>query len=314
MALYEYIVGYDRDGYTIEYRTEEIAPFGEELAGEAAEACALLAFLTYEHGLGLRSELKGRYEAEEQARRLAKLAEREEQLEAMKRRLSRLEIPVEEYVLSLEKQNKRLGIEAARLEPLQEALNESKLREEERQRTIEALESDRDRLHDELQTVEERHAEAMAHLAAEYEERLRAAEERHAEELAELARRHAEALEEKNRAIQSLKEQWRGEVSELQSTLREARAAHRALEEALEAVREEKTLCQARLTSLRVSQGLMTEEEDFTEKESFESLEKEFDAFWHFYQNQWNGAKRKIRKQYLNYEKLKGRNGQHKEP
>jgi hypothetical protein len=54
----------------------------------------------------------------------------------------------------------------------------------------------------------------------------------------------------------------------------------------------------------------MTEADDFTEKETFDVLEKEFEAFERFYNSQWSKTKRKIRKSILSFDNLTGRKRQ----
>ena len=58
--------------------------------------------------LCLAAELKARFEHDENQRRLAELREHTEQLEALSRRLERLQEPQEEYLLGLEKQVRAL--------------------------------------------------------------------------------------------------------------------------------------------------------------------------------------------------------------
>ncbi|MBR6794692.1 MAG: hypothetical protein IKM52_01115, partial [Clostridia bacterium] len=77
---------------------------------------------------------------------------------------------------------------------------------------------------------------------------------------------------------------------------------------------EEKLVCEARIKALRLEKGRLPETEDFTDKKAFDSLEKEFEAFHRFYQKQWSKTKKKIRKDILNYENLKGQNGQNHQP
>ena len=47
--------------------------------------------------------------------------------------------------------------------------------------------------------------------------------------------------------------------------------------------------------------------EAFTDKERFDRLEREYEAFARFYKRQWKQTKKEIRKSLLNYAALKGR-------
>jgi hypothetical protein len=73
---------------------------------------------------------------------------------------------------------------------------------------------------------------------------------------------------------------------------------------------EEKRICEARIKALRSINGEAVSENEFTEKEDFDELEREFEAFNRFYKSKWSGAKKSIRKKLLNFESLKGNKGQ----
>ncbi|MDE5943587.1 MAG: DUF2357 domain-containing protein, partial [Clostridia bacterium] len=74
--LYYFLAAYDKDGFEVVQKTEVLSPFKTETAEDFAQVIALLSFLTYEHGLGLKPELKEIYlktlkeEEEEKAREL----------------------------------------------------------------------------------------------------------------------------------------------------------------------------------------------------------------------------------------------------
>jgi hypothetical protein len=58
VALYDFIIAYDKPGYSTESHAHEFSPFGEDVADEFSEVGALMTFMVYEHGLGLEEELK----------------------------------------------------------------------------------------------------------------------------------------------------------------------------------------------------------------------------------------------------------------
>ena len=61
VALYDFIIAYDKPGYACEDKNVTLAPFSEVLSDELSEAGALLSFLTYEYGLGLNEKLKNNF-------------------------------------------------------------------------------------------------------------------------------------------------------------------------------------------------------------------------------------------------------------
>ena len=65
---------------------------------------------------------------------------------------------------------------------------------------------------------------------------------------------------------------------------------------------------------MRLEKGTLPESDDMTSKQAFDALEKEYKAFERFYRAQWGKTKRKIRKELLNYENLKGQSGKNEPP
>ena len=118
MVLYNFVVSYDKPGYTVEERETVISPFGDELADEMAESVSLVSFLAYEYGLGMKKELKESYVKEEERLNREKIKERAEKIEALKRKLQKTGEGIEDYVLTIEKQLRALEGESARAEAL----------------------------------------------------------------------------------------------------------------------------------------------------------------------------------------------------
>ena len=96
VALYDFIIAYDKPGFTTEKSVSDLSHFSENVADELSEAGALLTFLVYEHGLGLEGELKNRFDIEEDRRKEERIQQKEEQLALLKRRLSHMEISPDE--------------------------------------------------------------------------------------------------------------------------------------------------------------------------------------------------------------------------
>ena len=81
VSLYDFIVSYDKPGYTITEEVKRIGPFSDDLGEEMAEAGAMMSFLVYEYGLGIKSDLKKEYLAEEERRRMIEAQKHYEKLE-----------------------------------------------------------------------------------------------------------------------------------------------------------------------------------------------------------------------------------------
>lgn len=360
VRLYDFIIAYDKPGFTVEKEINELSPLREDVSEELAEAAALVSFLTYEHGLGIKADLKERYNAEEKRRRNEELLRKTEQLEALGRRLKSSGISAEEYALQLEKHMRALTQECAKIEPMRKEIEELKASEAaltERVTELTAkneeltavLEAERERHEAEIAALKEEHARQMEEQKAHYEEELRLAEERHERELEELRLQHeAEISELKSlheKEISELKEAHSNEIQRISerheenmrlaeerhaqrlSALEERMAETKAIFEAeLGTAKEEKdallgtvaekdsecqrlseslVLSEGRIKAMRAERGTMSG--SFTDKDSFDNLEREYTAFVRFYKSEWAKTKKQIRKNILNLENFKGK-------
>jgi len=308
VALYEYIIAYDKDGYTAEDRVTELGPFRAELADQMSEACGLLSFLTYEYGLGIEPMLKLAYDQEEQRKKDAEKAQKTKLLTALKRKLNAAKLTPEEYIFALEKQVKYLKGEGARLEPLRMEL--SKYKED----TV-ALNMHISNLKEELKIAEQTFAEAEKHhteeldnVRAEWNGRMMSAAEKHREDMESLSESYNGRMAEMSAEMLDIVNGRKDEIAELRAQLIASRSELERAESENRKLREETLIAQARLTAQRIDNGELADE-DFTEKESFDRLETEFEAFKKFYKTNWGKTKRKIRKSILNLEYLKNHNG-----
>jgi predicted RNase H-like nuclease (RuvC/YqgF family) len=82
--------------------------------------------------------------------------------------------------------------------------------------------------------------------------------------------------------------------------LQQAREAHnRAMEKKqgqVDALEDQLTFVRAQLHGLRKKNGLISEEDDYSSREMFAELEKEYAAFRRFFEGQWKQTKKNIRK------------------
>ena len=364
VALYEFIVAYDKPGFTSkEYKTE-FAPFGDTLADEMAEAGSMMSFLVYEYGLGINSELKQSYLEEEARRKTEEIRRRSEQLAALKKRLNAKEISPEEYMLSLEKQIKLLEADNRQLEPLRIRVKE--LEESERRLNLEIqrlnckidalvddLEAQRLRYElmieelkaehaGEIESIRAAHAEEIEKLVSKHQTELEIVRLKHAEELRQIDAKHAEDIAALNAdwqarldalelQMQAAEEDCRARIEAVYREMREHQnecdrqiaelngvidAANGKIDDGIKAYEQltkeyndlldEKLMCDARIRALKIKLGVITPDATYTEKEHFDGLETEFNAFNKFYKKCWNMAKKEIRKDMLNYKTLIG--------
>ena len=183
LALYEYISAYDKPGYSVEEKVSTQSPFRLDVADEMAEIVMLASFLTYEHGLNLKSELQLEYEKEEERRKEEEKKRLLEQLKALRHRIRESGESPEEYMLMLEKANRLLQEDR---ENLQLAKQEIELLKND----ILALENDKKQLNEEItrlnNTVEE--------LKEDHEKELNELNEQHRAEIDNINEEHQAEL------------------------------------------------------------------------------------------------------------------------
>lgn len=300
VALYDYIIAYEGDGYTVTEDTREIAPFGDALREDMAEAELLLTHLTYRYGLDLTPALKANLERDENTARLSELKTRADALELLRRRLERDGEAPETYILELEKLTRTLRHELDRLDPLYAELDQHKQTELSLTDTVNALTARVDGFEDELKQADATHA------AADQENELR-----HRREQASLI--DAQAAEKATWAEKAEDERaaHREEIAALKAEIARKQAELDRFSAAYDELTDEKRLLHAQVMGQRAMQkGVSPEEmEAMTDKDSFDELERELEAFVKLYEKVWKQAKRKIRKDLLNSKYIKGQSG-----
>ncbi|MBE6577221.1 MAG: hypothetical protein E7653_03690 [Ruminococcaceae bacterium] len=317
VALYEYVVSYDKEGYTVEPRNTDISPFGDDIGDEIADVCSLISFLTYEHGLDIEGVLKSEYELEQIRRKEQEIAQKAEQLKALRRKLDNSEMSSEEYILALEKQIKLINSHMTSVDSLCRDIAELKASEKMLKETVEQREQDIVALNEEMAARELKYFEDIERLKSEHIQQINEMSARHEQEKLELTQKHEEEKQEliaKNNeriaAMQSRmdaqKEMANEQISAIQAKLNESEAQNEALGAEKKELADNNLSLEARIKALRIEQGLVASDEDYTDKQGFDELEKQLEAFVAFYESQWGEAKKKIRKKLLSYDKLKG--------
>jgi len=181
---------------------------------------------------------------------------------------------------------------------------------------------------DEIRQIEERHEAQILEMREACDRELAALEEKHNAEIESIKTGHAKevgelraVIEEQKNKLLSQKEEHRVEklrmVEEHQRALKAAKdernsavgevtALNQQQQQQIEkllAEREEmineKRLMTAQLYALRCEKGVSASEQDFTLKDNFDELEREFEVFKKFYRKEWNKTKRSIRRSVL---------------
>ena len=232
MALYSFVVAYDKPGYTVETKTTELNPFRSDLADEMAESVLLASFLTYEYGLDINAILKEEYEEEERQRKEEEYKRRQEKLEAVRRRVMASEESPEEYIMMLEKQIRILEGKCADLDSVRVELKDTKeqLAEEQMRNkiltkklndTTDALEALRIEYAEEVRRLNEERERAIRELTEHYETEIATLKAEHERAIAELTEHYeteiANLKAEHERAIPELTEHYETEIATLKA-------------------------------------------------------------------------------------------------
>ena len=317
VALYDYIIAYDKPGYSVETKTTSLAPFRADLADELAEAGGLVSFLAYEYGLGMKQELKESYAKEEERRKAEEIKKRAEKIAALQRRVNSSGMSMEEYVLTVEKQLRALEGESARAQALSEHVRELEEKRRELEGKIEELNSDisnqreeaeaeRNRHFDELEALRTEHADAMHELIVKHEGEIRDVKIAADEQIRQIQEAALAEKESYDREIEGVRAEAARLVEEAKDGENKAREQLNEKLDEYSALLEKKRLCEARIKAL----GGVSR--DYTDRDSFNELEAEYNAFVRIYKDQWAKTKKQIRKNHLNMKNIKGQKEQDK--
>jgi hypothetical protein len=169
---------------------------------------------------------------------------------------------------------------------------------------IESLRSEIDKLCLESKEKDERHAAELDNVKEELNKCIHDNLIKYEEETRALEKACNERLEASGAQIRALREQCNAEIETAKEERNKTEIKLESLSAEHKKLSEEKKICEARLKGVREQFGLMTDADDFTERETFCELETEFAAFKRFYNRQWKQTKKKIRKSILNVENL----------
>lgn len=273
LELYDFIASYEGVGYRIENDEKEISPFTDGIGDEFAEFISMTAFLTYRYGRDMTEALEESYRAEEERRAQEREREERRMLDELKKRIEESGEGMERYMLMLEKRN-------GELEGLIPELADTKGKVTELEGTLREVRKRQSELITEIDGLKEENAEKDAEMR-------RAA----AEHESENARIRAEARGEISRAAAE-------NETRLTEAKRECDREVAAVRDELSALKDEHTLTRAELLAQRQMNGVQSDE-DFTERERFLQLEKEYEALGKLLEGEWKKTKKKIRKRIL---------------
>ena len=281
LEMYGKLVAYTQLGYTIQETKNRFRPLPDALASELSEVVALHRFLGYKYGNGLSERLRKEYEAEERTKREQEATARRAKLESMRASVEAKYGSMEEYIELLEEELALREKDSADLRVAQKQIDNLNGRVED--------------LNTEISLLSDKNESLLSALSEKTEE-IRGWEQKLAEESYKLQKECREYKQETDKKcaeeLQKVEEKLRLGEAELEE---KSQALDRAKAENDEA----RIFAQAQLHGLREQHGLISPEEDYTSKERFLELEKEYEAFQKFFEKQWGQTKKSIRKKIL---------------
>ena len=310
VALYDYILAYDKPGYRIDTKVIEISPFHAALAEEMSESVALMSFLTYAHALDLYPMLKQNFNAEESRRKEEEHKRLLQHLEEKRRRLTAKEISLEDFVVEQDQYIKELEEDNRQIETLHLQLRQLNTNYRQSLDSCEAAKQEAQSLKDTLSDIEENHREQLRQLQEACDERIHQLLLQQDAELKALEAECQARIHQLNEKMQAAAEAFQAREAELSQQLADRDSHIQSLEQENLQLTEDKLVCQARIKAIRAAHGETPEEEDFTQQDQFNRLEEEYKAFARFYQENWRKTKKSIRSQLLNFQYLKGKSEQ----
>ncbi len=155
----------------------------------------------------------------------------------------------------------------------------------------------------EIFTLNEEHQAELARRNAEYEEMLAKTREEYEARIAKLTEEHEmrlSATEEKYQSrIRTLTQEYEENTQKLSEELLGNKENLTRAEARIEGLEQENTLVAAKLNSLKKQSGLYDGKEEYTSREGFDELEKQYNYLKALFKEQWKLTKKGIRKKYL---------------
>ncbi len=309
VLLYDFINAFDRNGYKIDLVTEEFE-FNNEIADEYSELVCLTSLLTYKFGNHLTQSFKNTLELEEEEEKRKEAQLLQDKINKIKNKVEELGIPIEEYVLMLEQRNTSLEQENLNIVVFKEEIDSLKRQLNEVNESIDTYTESNMKL---MKSLTEKSKE-VNNLNQKLEEEIALGKEKEIEfnnKLKEVKQEVVSELEvsyqEKQQKIEEaydkkktdLTNEYEETKKDLNDKLSEQELEIKQLKETLAKVEKNRNFIAAQLIAFRSENDLLTELDDYSSKERFLELEKQYFAFESFFNEEWKKAKRKIRKKYL---------------
>ena len=296
VSLFEYILAFDKPGYTVSKEEKTFAPFAMDLVHDYTEVVLLYSFISYMRSNELEDVLKANFDQEEERRRLLEEEDLLERASKIKLKASDDEKTLLQYVMTLQEAYKVL-------EGLKENL-EKKIAQKEKEhlKEVEALnQSHRDEIdalrvahEEEISSINEEHQQEIYRLNEDRQNQIDELTSRHAEEVSNLNNEHRNEMSE-------TRSRYEDKIKELNDLLEETKSRLESENRDLTSHLKE---TEGRLKAMQSMNGEL-DSNAYNDKVDFDELERQKEAFDKFYKEAWKKAKKAIRKNNIHIDKKK---------
>lgn len=304
LVLFNFLQSYTKKGYTIKDVSTKISPFASKMSDHFSSLVYLTSYLTYVYGNKIEDNLKKRYEENEKKRKEEEDKRVLSEIRRIGKDIDESGLTTEQYILLLQKGHQVL--ERQIYEKDEELENVKKSVSEKIQSLDEEFKEDTRQKNEQFDSIVEKKANEVAlqslvkvkeftHKNEELNSKLNSLEQQKNQLVLQNEKEKSDLVEKHQKEISDITT----ENSALQKDL------NRQLEEAkkkIEELQQDNILLQGKVDNLRNMNGLPSEK-DMTEKENFDALEKEKEAFDKYFEKTWKDTKKRIRKETLKIDK-----------
>ena len=316
LALFNFLQSYTKKGYTIRDVSTKISPFASKMSDNFSSLVYLTSYLTYVYGNKLEDVLKKKYEANEKKRKEEEDRRILSEIRRIGKDISDSGMTTEQYILLLQKGHQILERQIYEKDEKMEELKNS-VTEKVKSLDEEFKEDIREKNEKFDSIVEEKANELALQSLTKVKEFAQKNEELNSK-LTSIEKQKNQIVSQCEKEKNDLLEKHQTEISEItKENLNLQNDLHRQIEEAkkkIEELQQSNLLLQGKVDNLRNMNGLPSEK-DMTEKDNFDALEKEKEAFDKYFEKTWKDTKKRIRKETLkiNKEELKKENIERKQ-
>lgn len=301
LALFDYISGYNEDGYTIQTVPKFIKPLKSDQNEAFVDIMLMTSFIAYQSNHLLENKLQERFLLENKRRQDIANEEIVTRLNEAMNKAKKSDLEINQYLVLLEDGVK---VYEARVE---EGKQEHLRQTEEHKKELELLQNRHDELIDELTSkyesiileMNQSQQENMAVIEEEHRSEVNALKEQENIKSNELIAQHVKEIEEltnkNNEMIETLKKDNAQHQTTIESMVKEKEIA----ENSERMIKEQMDLLKAEMLVLKIESNDAPSAKKMTSRERFLELERQKKVLDKYFEEAWKETKKEIRTKHL---------------